>query len=81
MTATAPDARRPGPASRFGRIEPLPAGICGRSGDFYRFVLEVVPGHEAREAVEFVLVDGSRLFGPPAGADTPPGPGRGGGRR
>jgi len=76
VTAPAPDARCPGQAIRFGRIEPLPVGISDWPEDFYRFVFGLVPGHEAHEAAEFVPVDGSRLFAPLAGAGTPPRPGR-----
>jgi hypothetical protein len=76
VAAPAPDARCPGQAIRFGRIEPLPVGIADWPEDFYRLVFGVVPGHEAHEAAEFVPVDGSRLFAPLAGAGTPPRPGR-----
>ncbi len=76
VTAPAPDSRRSGQTNHFGRIESFPIGIADRPEDFYRFVFGVVLDHEAHEAGEFFLVDGSRPFDPHAGAGTPPGPGR-----
>ena len=75
VTAQAPDSRHAMQTNRFGRIESVPVGIADRPEDFYRFVFQVVLDHEAHEAAEFFMVDGSRLFDPHAGAVAPPGPG------